>query len=44
MCIVYVDDLILWAMNDYNIHDLVMELQDLVDDLNKKMMPLTLWV
>ena len=36
MCILYVDDIILWAIHQDNIHDLAMELQELVVDLEQE--------
>ena len=36
MCIVYVDDNIFWAMNEDEIHKLVMELQELGIDLEQE--------
>ena len=36
MCITYVGDLIFWARDEDNIHDLIMELQDLGVDLEQE--------
>ena len=35
MCIVYVDDLIFWARDEDDIHDLAMQLRDLGVDLEQ---------
>ena len=35
-CIVYVDDLIFWDINSYDIHNLVMHLQELGVDLEQE--------
>ncbi len=36
MCIAYVDDMILWARDEDDIHDLVMQLRDLGVDLEQE--------